>query len=826
MLALTTWCPECLQRHGSDAGAWPATPTGCRGERLTFYPCQKAVDPVRSWVWHRPQGRWSLVSTVWRGPPHRLLWLWPLFGNPSWQGPGFGGYIAAVSGALQEEFWAATTPGSQCAGHVRPTSWARCRCLLVLSIGAKPFPTKPNTASWRGRLRHDQKQQDGTTWKAIAYAKCQAQDRPQRHQLTGATCRNCMGCPWWTVDKPATEWGATGQTWPEIVWPESNHFDLITVKRHFATQGRCMQDRLGVLVCLGHDWDFANLDQERRSNHRFTIGLTTEDHTDKRPGKGRSKLRFINIEQNQSKSPIGNKLSSFQVSSSFVVRGQDGPLGKRTNGFHGELTEAFIGRGDKSTFFKGKFRRVQQSRSIRLGGSRRARWMLLSFTLHATLRGFLLDHCFQFLWKDQLERGTAIVSCTFQGSPWLAWRQCFLSSSSANSLNQECGPVVDLTLFNSIFLKQRSQAVSSFGIQASTPNPRTTDCGARVKELNKHRATHGMQLTDFVDVCGQHLAAQHVVQKPQRTNATVLFDSKLPVNHMHCEGTGTDDIGKSLVQHWQTWGRRPRDIPAGGNHAMHSPSPNEGDPMIFNWDQPDNSRRFWRIRAEPLGKQTRAGSFDSFSSEKWVKENPVAFVGSCHQPFHMPAQFIVGPQRSLVGQDGLARFHINGLLAQRLNQAEIRDGRLRDQQQTTRVQGDQRFRPGWRGSHSTRFGLTGGSNWVNALFPLFRGLLYIQGFDFWPWWNDVDAYSCRVLVMLSLSSLFWLLQNAAGDAITVFSVLALAECCWWCYHCLLCSGSCRMLVVMLSLSSLFWLLQNAGSDAITVFSVLALAECW
>ena len=47
----------------------------------------------------------------------------------------------------------------------------------------------------------------------------------------------------------------------------------------------------------------------------------------------------------------------------------------------------------------------------------------------------------------------------------------------------------------------------------------------------------------------------------------------------------------------------------------------------------------------------------------------------------------------------------------------------------------------------------------HALFPLFRGLLYIQGFNFWPWWNDVDACSCRVLVMLSLSSLFFLLSS-------------------------------------------------------------------
>ena len=104
------------------------------------------------------------------------------------------------------------------------------------------------------------------------------------------------------------------------------------------------------------------------------------------------------------------------------------------------------------------------------------------------------------------------------------------------------------------------------------------------------------------------------------------------------------------------------------------------------------------------------------------------------------------------------------------------------------------------------------------------------------WRQQLSQCFVPLVQGFALHSGFWLLTmmewcwclflQSAGDAITVFSVLALAECCWWCYHCLLCSGSCRMLVVMLSLSSLFWLLQNAGSDAITVFSVLAVAEWW
>ena len=473
-------------------------------------------------------------------------------------------------------------------------------------------------------------------------------------------------------------------------------FNKVAVHCNLATSSRSMEDITRAMIGLWNNHHLTYLDQVRRHDHGFTVGLTPQDSTQERPRQSGTKLSFIRIDQKESKTTFRHQLTRFEVSRGFIWRGQNDTLGQGANCAHLQLHQAGAIRQIESVSINDQLGRVKRLGYVRLGN--RLAWVLLLFPLgtNATLFRFLLHNLLQFFRKDKLKDRTTLVGTRFQWPPGLARGQGILDRWETDRLDQQVGPVFELERVDPMFKEQRLETIKGFGFKTSCPNPRSANWHARVQKLDIHWPSSGMKLLDIIQIHGKHLATKHVVNEPNGTQSTVLSDGKGAGHRMHRPRPRTNSRGNALVKGGQTWGRRAWHIPTRRNNAVHSPSPKERDPVMVDTDNTNDGRGAVWQSLNPLWDQSMAGSLESFGSKQRVKNCPRGLTCSLEQLVHVPQQLVISPQGTLVCKNLLSGRNVHRLLSQGSDKRHIRHWGFDHQPKTRGIHFNQDLRTMFR----------------------------------------------------------------------------------------------------------------------------------
>lgn len=99
--------------------------------------------------------------------------------------------------------------------------------------------------------------------------------------------------------------------------------DGIFVDRNLQARSRFMDGLRNVTSRLRSNNQMTDLNQARRSQQWFAIGLATQDHTETGPRQSGWKRSNVSIEKQKSKSAIGNQLVGFEVCSCLIDGAQN-----------------------------------------------------------------------------------------------------------------------------------------------------------------------------------------------------------------------------------------------------------------------------------------------------------------------------------------------------------------------------------------------------------------------------------------------------------------------------------------------------------------------